>query len=103
MHRDIKPENILLSKNYDIKLCDFGWSILHHNQTRETFCGTFEYMAPEILENKPYDEKVDIWSLGILLYELFHNRSPFKAKTQNEIYRNAIKNDISFSYQNKDY
>ena len=53
-------------------------------------------MAPEIFENKSYDHNVDIWSLGIFLYELYHNRSPFKAKTQNEIYKNAIKNKIEF-------
>lgn len=80
MHRDIKPENILLGKNMEIKVCDFGWSTRNQN-TRETFCGTFEYMSPEILENKSYDKSVDIWSLGILLFELYHNRSPFKGKS----------------------
>ena len=76
VHRDIKPENILLDKNTDVKLCDFGWSALQADIWK-TFCGTYEYMAPEIFENFTYNYSVDIWSLGILLYELFHGHSPF--------------------------
>lgn len=86
LHRDIKPENILLGSKFQVKLCDFGWSIGDVIK-RKTFCGTYEYMAPEILEKKQYDEKVDIWSLGILLYELFHNKSPFWASTHEGIYK----------------
>lgn len=80
VHRDIKPENLLLDDNNNIKLCDFGWcDNLGNNALKSTFCGTFEFMAPEIIQQKKYDKKVDIWALGILLYELLHGCSPFKA------------------------
>lgn len=77
-HRDIKPENLLLDENYDIKLCDFGWCAENINQKRKTFCGTYEYMAPEIVMDIVYDYRIDIWSVGILLYELIHKNAPFK-------------------------
>ena len=76
-HRDIKPENILLDSNFNFKLCDFGWCSEEFVGQRKTFCGTFEYMAPEILFKKPYDYRIDIWSLGVLLFELTHGSAPF--------------------------
>ncbi|KAM3140557.1 hypothetical protein pb186bvf_007369 [Paramecium bursaria] len=75
IHRDLKPENILL-KNQIVKLCDFGWSVeVENNQYRDTMCGTFEYMAPEITKGK-YNNKVDLWSLGVILYEMYHKKHP---------------------------
>ena len=95
IHRDLKPENILIDKNYKIKLCDFGWSA-KLSKSRKTFCGTYEYMAPEIFGNNKYDEKIDIWSLGILLYELYHGYSPYKGKDIFDIYKNILKDDVCF-------
>ena len=78
IHRDIKPENILIDDYGNCKLCDFGWAVLtNENQLRSTFCGTVEYMAPEIINNEKYDKSIDIWSLGVLLFELIHGYSPF--------------------------
>lgn len=78
-HRDIKPENLLLDRNKNIKLCDFGGTVLlEENQERKTFFGTYEYMAPEIIEGNTYNSSVDIWALGILLYEILHGYSPFR-------------------------
>ena len=97
IHRDIKPENLLLDKDYNIRLCDFGWSTFHIYEERTTFCGTYEYMAPEILAKKPYNYTVDIWSLGVLLYELFHKEAPYKGRSLPEITASLEKRYIRFS------
>lgn len=95
MHRDIKPENILISSNGQIKLCDFGFSaFLSKDVPRLTLCGTQEYLAPEVLSNKNQTEKVDIWCLGILLYEMLHKHTPFRSRNffdmLNEITRSTV-------------
>ena len=77
IHRDLKPENLLLTHGYrQVKLADFGWAS-EASDTRKTFCGTMEYIAPEILNSSEYSKEVDVWALGILLYELLHGQSPF--------------------------
>lgn len=96
IHRDLKPENLLLNDEDIIKLCDFGWCVDISTGSRVTFCGTYEYMAPEIVKELPYNYEIDVWSLGILLYELTHGYSPFRAKKDdsddyNEIFKNIIK------------
>ena len=75
IHRDLKPENILLDSEFNIKICDFGWSSsIKKGEYKQTVCGTFEYMAPEMLEssNIKYNQKLDVWCLGILLFEILH-------------------------------
>jgi serine/threonine protein kinase len=82
IHRDIKPENILLFDDC-VKLCDFGWCTRLDGGNRGTFCGTAEYMSPEMVNKEEYSKDIDIWSLGILLYEMIHGHSPFKPNKAN--------------------
>ena len=99
IHRDIKPENLLINNNNILKLCDFGWSVyLNNNNKRVTFCGTVEYMAPEIVKNESYDFSIDVWSLGVLLYELIHSHSPFVVKdlNVNKIENNILSKELKF-------
>ena len=96
LHRDLKPENILLTDDFKIKLSDFGWSTdISDERQRSTYCGTVEYIAPEILKNEQYGPSIDVWSLGILLFELLHSHSPFVVKglDSNKIKKNIIKKD----------
>ena len=101
IHRDIKPENILIGEDNKIKLCDFGWAKELTLENRSTFCGTVEYMAPEIVENENYDYSVDIWSLGILLYELLYGHSPFKANNTKNIILNIKSHELTYDDKNK--
>ena len=98
IHRDLKPENLLINHENILKLCDFGWSVYLHNNKRETFCGTVEYMAPEIVKNQGYDFSIDVWSLGVLLYELIHSHSPFVVKDLdiNKIENNIVSKGLKF-------
>ncbi|CAD8155950.1 unnamed protein product [Paramecium pentaurelia] len=94
IHRDLKPENLLLDKDGNIKICDFGWSAeIMITQTRNTFCGTIDYMTPEMLEDKPHDQTLDMWCLGVLLYELIHGTAPFKGRNDFEKCQNILKQE----------
>lgn len=80
VHRDLKLENILLDKHENVKLCDFGFTREYEGKASylQTFCGTICYSAPEMLKGEKYaGEKVDVWSLGIILYALLAGELPF--------------------------
>jgi serine/threonine protein kinase len=84
IHRDIKAENVLISNeknkkgsNYITKICDLGFC-REDDESVNTFCGTTNYMAPEIFEKKTYDLKVDIWALGVLIFSMLFGEFPFK-------------------------
>lgn len=82
IHRDIKPENILVGVHGEIKLSDFGWSVHAPSNRRTTYCGTLDYLPPEMISSKnpdnSYDDKVDIWALGVLMYEFLTGEAPFE-------------------------
>ena len=97
MHRDLKPENILLDADLNIKICDFGWSAEYYEDVnRETLCGTYEYMAPEVFFRNKQTKKTDIWALGVLLYELFHGYAPFRGTRMDTVMHAIMKNVIAF-------
>lgn len=103
VHRDIKPENILLDKNLDVKLCDFGWCVSVEKGERTTFCGTYEYMAPEMVNDELYDMGIDIWSLGVLLYEMIHGYSPFRAHNNQAQDPKSAQVEIFLNIKNNKY
>ena len=97
IHRDIKPENILLNDGLVAKLTDFGWSnYIFNGIKRTTLCGTPVYMAPEIIREQPHDEKVDIWCIGVLLFELTTGTLPFQGETTEALKNNILNLKISW-------
>ena len=82
LHRDLKPENLLMFDGENVKLSDFGWSA-QNDEIRNTFCGTQEYLAPEMIRGTGHNEKLDIWTLGVLLYEMVHGKTPFYTSKSN--------------------
>ena len=96
IHRDIKPENLLNSQG-TIKIADFGWSVYAPQEgRRETLCGTLDYLPPEMVKGDKHDKNVDIWSLGILCYELLCGFPPFETDTHNETYERIKNIDLMF-------
>lgn len=86
IYRDLKPENILLDKDGHVKLTDFGLSkeALDDGETTHTYCGTVEYMAPEVLLRSGHAKSVDWWSLGALMYDMLTGGPPFTASTRKK-------------------
>ncbi|CAB3372690.1 Hypothetical predicted protein [Cloeon dipterum] len=100
VHRDLKAENLLLDKNNDIKLADFGFSNhFHPGQMLTTWCGSPPYAAPELFEGKQYNgPKADIWSLGVVLYVLVCGALPFDGDTLQNLKARVIDGKVRIPY-----
>lgn len=96
IHRDIKPENLLLGVYGELKIADFGWSVHAPSSRRTTICGTLDYLPPEMIEDRPHDEKVDLWSLGVLCYELLVGKPPFETPTHDATYKKILRCEYRF-------
>jgi aurora kinase len=68
-----------------MKLCDFGWAVCKGTELRSTICGTPLYISPELLKGQQYDEKIDVWAIGILTYELLVGEIPFEIECEEEL------------------
>ncbi|XP_022102563.1 serine/threonine-protein kinase Sgk1-like [Acanthaster planci] len=92
IYRDLKPENILLDSEGHVVLTDFGLCKegIEAKGTTSTFCGTPEYLAPEVLRKQEYDRSVDWWCLGAVLYEMLSGLPPFYSRDTAEMYDNIL-------------
>lgn len=87
VYRDLKPENVLFNKDGYLLLADFGLATkVEKGKLATSFCGTAEYLAPEMLKGKGHDFTVDIWTLGILLYEMLVGIPPFFHKNKHQMF-----------------
>lgn len=98
IYRDLKPENILLDYTGHIALCDFGLCKLNMGtkDSTSTFCGTPEYLAPELLLGQGYTKSVDWWTLGVLFYEMLTGLPPFYDQNINTMYHKIVKDPLTF-------
>ncbi|CAD8080002.1 unnamed protein product [Paramecium sonneborni] len=98
IHRDLKPDNILIDKELNVKIIDFGLSFQTIKSTSHENCGTLIYMAPEALMRKEYFKSVDIWSLGIIQYMMFTNSHPFWVDDTRESFIKKMKSPQQACY-----
>lgn len=100
VYRDLKPENILLDRNGHIVLTDFGLckENVQPGETTSTFCGTPEYLAPEVLRKQDYGRAVDWWCLGAVTYEMMVGLPPFYSRDVDEMYDKILNDRLRFPY-----
>ena len=97
IHRDLKPQNLLITEGYTLKLSDFGLAKeLKKEQAeidlKQTYCGSPMYMSPELIQHKKYNSNTDLWSIGVILYEMITGEPPFKVKNYKELIKEMKKN-----------
>ncbi len=102
IYRDLKLENLLLDEKGYAKITDFGLAkFISKDEQALTFCGTPEYLAPEVILSKGHNRPADWWTLGILLYEMLYGIPPFYSNSVNNMYRKIIKEQVQFKYKVK--
>lgn len=100
IHRDIKPANVLV-KNKKYKVADFGFATAADISAKKKIkdvCGTPIYMAPQLLTNQPYTAKSDVWSLGLMLYEMIFGYPPWPCRSLEEYLHGIFHRPLTFPY-----
>ena len=97
-HRDLKPQNILMTSEGNIKLCDFGFArhMSYKTEVLTSLKGTPLYMAPEVVQEQPYNHTADLWSLGVILYELATGTPPFSAANLLTLVEHISKDPVRY-------
>ena len=102
VYRDLKPENVLFNRDGYLLLADFGLATkVEDGQLAQSFCGTAEYLAPEMLKSEGHDITVDWWTLGILLYEMLVGIPPFFHKNKHRMYYLIQEANVTFPVPEK--
>ena len=98
LYRDLKPENLLLDRDGHVVHTDFGLckEFISAGDTTQTFCGTPEYLAPEVLQKRPYSKAIDWWCYGSVLYEMLYGLPPFYSRNCQDMYTAIINAPLMF-------